>query len=310
MRSTTLLITAAFLAVAACGSDRADDPAASANDSGADSASDPGAESVGPPADEGSEGSAGEPIRAERVLLADSMSGAVAPPTVLASPTSVQAYPGWFSAEPDLYAQVQGALAAQGSYPSASRPLLAFANGPSCLNVDDARLLADGRRVYAVFDGRKQEECLAAHTQIAIFAVDRTELPRDFTLVGTGSSDADSSAGPGQPLVFQELHGGLAYQPPSAREVTDQTDLEEFAAALPSGQTAVRSATASLEDDQRAFGFVLTGCAATSAELIVTPSRVTAGTVGGEAVRCIRPVYYAAVFAVDSRQIPEDVKVG
>ena len=310
MRSTTLLITAAFLAVAACGTDRADDPAASSNDSGADSAPASGAESVVPPADEGSADSTGEPIRADLVLLADSTSGAVAPPTVLASPTSVLAYPGWFSAEPDLYAQVQGAFAALGSYPTAGRPLLAFTNGPSCTNVGDAKLLADGDRVYAVFDGQKQEECFAAHTQIAIFAVDRTELPQDFTLVGTDSSDADSSAGPGEPLAFQQLQTGLAYQPPPAREVTDRADLDEFAAALPSGQTAVRDATASLGDDQRAFAFVLTGCAATSAELIVTPARVTAGTVGGETVRCIRPVHYVAVFAVDSSQLPEDVQVG
>jgi hypothetical protein len=313
MRPTTLLLTAAFLAVAACGTETAGDPAPSSNDSGADSASDPGAESVDPQPDQAMEGITGAKIRADQVLLADSVSGVVAPPTVLASPTSVQSYPGWFSAEPGLYAQVQAALAAQGGYPSASQPLLAFTNGPSCMNVDDANLMGDGNRVYAVFDGQKQKECFAAHTQVVIFAVDRADLPKDFTLVGTDSSDAseaDSSAGPGELLAFQELRYVRGYRPPPAREVTDEQDLDEFVAALPSGQAEVRNATADLGDDQRAFAFVLTGCAARSAELIVTPARVTAGTVGGEAVRCIRPVYYAAVFAVDSSQLPEGVKVG
>ena len=313
MRSTTLLLTAAFLAVAACGTETADDPATSSHDSGADSASDSGAESVDPQPDQAVEGVAGDEIRAGQVLLADSMSGVVAPPTVLASPTSVQAYPGWFSAEPSLYAQVQGAFAAQGSYPSVSQPLLAFTNGPSCMNVDAARLMADGDQVYAVFDGQKQKECFAAHTQVAIFAVDRSDLPKDFTLVGTDSSDpseSDSSAWPGELLAFQELRNALRYRPPPAQEVTEEQDFDEFVAMLPSGQAEVRNATADLGDDQRAFAFVLTGCAARTAELIVTPARVTAGTLGGEAVRCIRPVYYAAVFAVDSSQLPEGVKIG
>jgi hypothetical protein len=313
MRPTTLLLTAAFLAVAACGTETADDPGPSSHDSGADSASDPGAESVDPQPDEAVEGIAGHKIRADQILLADSVSGVVAPPTVLASPASVQAYPGWFTAEPGLYAQVQGALAGQGSYPTASQPLLAFTNGPSCMNVDAAKLMADGSQVFAVFDGQKQQECFAAHTQVVIFAVDRSDLPKEFTLVGTDSSDAseaDSSAGPGDLLTFQELRNAPGYQPPPAREVTDEQDLDEFVTALPSGQAEVRNATADLGDDQRAFAFVLTGCAAKTAELIVTPTRITAGTVGGETVRCFRPVYYAAVFAVDSSQLPEGVKVG
>jgi hypothetical protein len=313
MRPTTQLLTAALLAVAACGTDTADDSAGSSNDSGADSASDPGAESVDPQSDNESEGITGNTVPADQVLLADSVSGAVAPPTVLASPTSVQSYPGWFSSEPDLYAQVRGALAAQSDYPSASRPLLAFTNGPSCTSVDDAKLMADGARVYAVFDGLKQQECFAAHTQVAIFEVDRSDLPRDFVLVGTDSSDADdadTSAGPGELLAFQELRSTPSYQPPSAREVTDGSDLDEFAAALPSGRADVRNATTNLGDDQRAFAFVLTGCTATSAELILAPSHVIAGTVGGEAVRCFRPVHYAAVFAVDSDQLPKGVEVG
>ena len=313
MRSTTLLLTAAFLAVAACGTETADDPATSSHDSGADSASDSGAESVDPQPDQAVDGIAGDKIRAEQVLLADSVSGVVAPPTVLASPASVQAYPGWFTAEPGLYAQVQGAFAAQGGYPSASQPLLAFTNGPSCMNVNAAKLMADGNQVFAVFDGQKQKECFAAHTQVAIFAVDRSDLPKDFTLVGTDSSDAseaDSSAGPGELLAFQELRNALRYRPPPAQEVTEAQDFDEFVATLPSGQAEVRNATADLGDDQRAFAFVLAGCAARTAELVVTPTRVTAGTVGGEAVRCFRPVYYVAVFAVDSSQLPEGVRIG
>ena len=130
MRSTTLLLTAVFLAVAACGTETADDPATSSHDSGADSASDSGAESVDPQPDQAVE-------------------GVVAPPTVLASPTSVQAYPSWFSAEPSLYAQVQGAFAAQGSYPSVSQPLLAFRS--FCSRSRPIRMVA--RPIHRTFNG-------------------------------------------------------------------------------------------------------------------------------------------------------------
>jgi hypothetical protein len=301
MRSMTLLITAAVLAVAGCGTDSANAPASPADGSGV------GGDGGG---DHQAEDLAGHPIHAELVLLADSASGIVAPPTALDGPTAVQAYPGWFSAEPALYGKVQNALAGQGGYPTGSQPLLAFTNGPSCAKVHDAKLMVDGTKVYAAFGGGKTGECLAAQTQVAIFQVNRTALPKDFTLVGTASAGADASAGPGEPLVFQRLDTVPNYQPPPPREVTDNQDLDQFAASLPSGQAEVRDAAAALGADQRAFGFVLTGCAATGAELIVTPSKVSAGTVGGENVRCIAPVYYVAVFAVDADQLPENVTLG
>ena len=300
MRSITLLITAAVLAVAGCGTDSAE-PASPADGSGV------GGDGGG---DSQAADLAGQPIHAQLVLLADSASGIVAPPTVLDGPTAVQAYPGWFSDEPAVYHKVLDALAGQGGYPTGSQPLLAFTNGPSCASVDDAKLMVDGTQVYAAFNGDKTEECLAAHTQVAIFQVSRTALPKDFTLVGTDSAGADASAGPGEPLVFQELTTSPDYQPPPAHEVTDDQDLDQFAAALPSDQAQVRDAAATLGADQRAFGFVLVGCAATGAELIVTPSKVSAATVGGENVRCIAPMYYVAVFAVDADQLPDHVTLG
>ena len=303
MRSKTLLITAAILVATACGTDAADETAPASDDGAAD----PATESTSEP----TEGITGRTVKAELIFLGDSASGTVAPPTLLTSPAAVQAYSGWFTSEPGLYRDVQGAFAARSSYPSPGQPLLAFTNGPSCANVDDADLMADGTRVYAAFHGEQpSKQCLAAHTQIAIFAVSRTKLPAEFTLVGTDSSSTDASAGPGELLTFQELDGALGYQPPDGREVTDDQALDEFVAALPSHQAEVRDATATLGDSQRAFGFVLTGCAATTAELIVTPSKVSAGTVGGELVRCIRPVFYVAVFAVDAEQLPSDVTIG
>ena len=42
----------------------------------------------------------------------------------------------------------------------------------------------------------------------------------------------------------------------------------------------------------------------------MTPSKVSAATVGGENVRCIAPMYYVAVFAVDADQLPDHVTLG
>jgi hypothetical protein len=302
MRSTTLLICAAVLAVTACGTDKSDN----ADDSGGESAGDQPAPSGSAP----TEGLTGQPVDAELVLLADSVDAAVAPPTMLADPTAVEAYPGWYSAEPDLYAEVRDALAGMGDYPHASSPLLAFTNGPTCAAIEDAQLMADGAQVYAVFRGTEQDECLAPHTQVAIFDVDRADLPKSFDLVGTDSADAASDVGPGELVAFQELDVSGRFTATTGQDVTDQSALEDFAADLPSHQGKIRSAVGDLGSSQRAFGFVLTGCAATTADLVVTPSRVTAATVGGEAVRCVRPVYYAAVFTVDADNLPEEVKVG
>jgi hypothetical protein len=298
MRSTTLLICAAVLAATACGTDKSDN----ADDTGQQPKPEPSGS--GP-----TDSLVGQPVDAELVLLADSVDAAVAPPTMLADPTAVQAYPGWFSAEPDLYGEVRDALTGLPDYPNASSPLLAFTNGPSCAAVDDAKLMADGSQVYAVFEGQKHEECLAPHTQVAIFAVDRGQLPKSFDLVGTDSADAASDVGPGELVAFQELDATARSAPPFGLELVDQGALNNFVAGLPSHQAEVRREVGKLDPTARTFGFVLTGCAATTAELVVTPSHVTAATVGGEAVRCIRPVHYAAVFTVDADHLPADVTV-
>jgi hypothetical protein len=307
MRPTTLLICAAVLAATACGTDKSDN----ADDSGGGSSD--GASTGDQPAPSDSaptEGLTGQPVDAELVLLADSVDATVAPPTMLTDPTAVQAYPGWYSAERDLYAEVRDALAGMGDYPDASSPLLAFTNGPTCASIEDAQLMADGAQVYAVFRGPEQDECLAPHTQVAIFDVDRADLPKSFDLVGTDSAAAASDVGPGELLAFQELDTSGRFTAAKGQEVTDQSDLEGFVAALPSHQAKIRSAVGDPGPSQRTFGFVLTGCAATTADLVVTPSRVTAATVGGEAIRCLRPVYYAAVFTADADSLPEQVTVG
>jgi hypothetical protein len=291
MRSMILVISAAVLAATACGSNEADQPQSSSGD------------------DTGSgQQMSGEPVDAKLILLADSATAAVAPPELLDGPTSVQAYPGWFSADSDLYGKVGDALAGLPDYPRADRPLLAFTSGPNCDSVDHAELMVDGNRVYAAFEGQSHEECMAPHSQVAIFEVNRATLPKDITLVGVDSADTSAAAstdGPGELLAFDELKDTMRLRQPAAQEVTDPEALADFVAAIPSAPSDLAHATDGLGADQRAFGFVITGCAATSAELVVTPSRVSAAPVGGETVRCIAPMYYAAVFAADADTLPE-----
>jgi hypothetical protein len=290
MRSTLLAISAAVLAATACGSNEADQPQSPSDDTGSDQMS-------------------GEPVDAELLLLADSATAAIAPPTLLDGPTSVQAYPGWFSADADLYGQVRDALAGLPDYPQADRPLLAFTSGPTCDSVDRAELMVDGSRVYAEFKGQPHEECLAPHSQVAIFEVDRAALPKDFTLVGVDTSDAGATDGPGELLAFDELENTVRFQPPPAQEVTEPGDLADFVATIPSAPAGLAHATDRIGADQRAFAFVITGCAARSAELVVTPSRVSAAPVGGENVRCFAPMYYAAVFAADADTLPDQFTI-
>lgn len=288
MRSTLLpLAIAAVLAIAACGTEDADEPGGP------------------PPGDDHTEKLSGEPVDAELIVLADSVDATVAPPTVLSDPTSTQAYPGWFSSDPDVYGQIKQALEDQPDYPTAGSPLLAFTNAPSCASIDDAALLVDDAKVYAEFEGQDREECYTPHTQVAIFSVDRSQLPEDFTLVGTESSEAADTTGPGELLAFHELDATGGFQPPEARELTDEAALNAFASTLPSHAEQVRALADQLDGERRAFGFVVSGCAATTAELVVTPRSVSAAPVGGEAVRCIAPVFYVAVFAANPENLPE-----
>ena len=299
MRSKILVISAAVLAATACGTNEADQPQSSSDDSSSSHDS----------SHHSDQQIAGEPVDAELLLLADSAAAAVAPPTLLEGPTSVQAYPGWFSADPDLYSEVSDAFGGLSDYPQASRPLLAFTSEPSCDSPDQAKLMADGTKVYAAFEGQSHDECLAPHTQIAIFEVNRAKLPKDFTLVGVDTSDAGSTDGPGELLAFDELKGTPRFEPPPAQEVTEPDALADFVEAIPSAPADLEHATDDLGADQRAFGFVITGCAATSAELVVTPSQVSAAPVGGENVRCIAPMHYAAVFAADTDTLPEHFRI-
>jgi hypothetical protein len=304
MRSTlTLTFAATVLAIAACGTNDADD-ADNTGNTGNGNHSDHSDEPSEP---DPTDGLVGQKIDAELVLLADSVEAVVAPPVVLADPTSVRAYPGWYASEPDLYAQVNDALAGRPDYPNAGSPLVAFTSGPSCSKIDEAELRADGTKVYATFEGRDVGECLATHTQVAIFAVDRAQLPPDFTLVGTDSADAAESTGPGELIAFEKLDVPAGYQPPKAQELTDGLALDAFASALPSDGDRIRALADGLAADQRVLGFVITGGMERAAELVVTPHGVSAAPVGGEAVRCLAPEFYAAVFAVDPQHLPQHV---
>ncbi|MPZ59776.1 MAG: hypothetical protein GEU93_00490 [Propionibacteriales bacterium] len=247
----------------------------------------------------------GVPIEARLVLLANDAGSHGAPPALLDDPASVLAYPGWFAGEPTAYDEVRDALVRRDDYPNPARPLLAFTHGPNCLTAEGAGLIAEGRRVDAVFHGQDHDGCDAPQTQIAIFEVDAADLPERFTLPGPGKpkTSGHAAVGPGGLLAFEELDAPAGFEAPPGHEVTEPADMERFVSAMPSDREALRRSTDRLGPRQRAFGFVVTGCALTRAELVLTPSRIGATAVGGENVRCVRAAYYAAVLAVGAERV-------
>ncbi|MQA97323.1 MAG: hypothetical protein GEV11_22775 [Streptosporangiales bacterium] len=71
------------------------------------------------------------------------------------------------------------------------------------------------------------------------------------------------------------------------------------------------AASASERDaDERRFGFVLSGCRATSAILTITSERMSPQPVDGENIRCVRAEHFVAIFDVDAEMVPPEAEIG
>ena len=239
--------------------------------------------------------------------------------TVLRSRADARAVRGWFTGEgrdvpdPDDIER----LAARRDYGREAVVLFSHAGG--CDTARGARLTSDGpKRLSMALTGvTRHDECEAPYRTIAMFAVDKALAPADGLVLGGARAGTPDPVSPARLLAFAELPG----PPPRAAraaEVTQPDQLDAFAGSLRAGPLVEHELRDLPEGvrGRRRFGFVLSGCGAESALMVIEAERLAAepfGQAGGrdaDAARCPSPEHYAAVFEIDAENVPPRARMG
>lgn len=216
-------------------------------------------------------------------------------------------FPGWFAGPDPAAAR---AIAARTAGTDFSRNVLVgWVRSTGCSQATRTALFVSGSRLLLGVDQPKPTpECLTDFRVVSVFEVPRDRMPR-HPVFGEESAGPDA-AGPGRALAFTRLDSASGQQTNNSRgtEVTGAAQLNAFLARLPGASAAaVRKQTAAhpAQRGERSFGYLLTGCSATGAALLISADGVmTADATGGENVRCLRAESYAAIIAVPASAMP------
>lgn len=143
-----------------------------------------------------------------------------------------------------------------------------------CSVPDDVELrrTGDDLRLEPVREAPEPEpiECVRAITTVAVVAVDRATLPDEPTVDG---EPASAPVGPGEVVAFERLGGEAAR---TATEVRSLDELEALLADLDGAPAVEGLALTEVDPEQRRFLFVLGGCQAVTAELVIADDQITA----------------------------------
>ncbi|SFO15435.1 hypothetical protein SAMN04489713_104304 [Actinomadura madurae] len=177
-----------------------------------------------------------------------------------------------------------------------------FSYTGGCDTARGARLTSDGPgRLNMDLTGVTEHgECDTPYKNLAMFAVDKAKAPPGgLTLGGTRTGSPDPVS-PGKLVAFEKL---AAPPPRSARaaEVSQPDQLEGFLKSLPGARLG--GGTPGQRGGRR-FAFVLSGCAARTAIMMIDEDRLAAEPVGDGITRCEIAEHYAAVFTVEAQNVP------
>ncbi|MFC5749893.1 hypothetical protein [Actinomadura rugatobispora] len=240
--------------------------------------------------------------------------------TVLRSRTDARAVRGWFAetgggrGAPD--ADDVEKLAAGRDFGREAVVLFSYTGG--CDSARGARLTSDGtRRLSMDLTGvTEHDECEAPYDNLAMFAVDKARAPADGLMLGGSRTGSPDPVSPGTLLAFERLTG----PPPAsgslrAAEVSQPDQLEGFLTSLPGATAARLGRLAARQDGGRRFAFVVSGCRAKTALMMIDEERLAAEPVGGDgggggAARCGTAEHYVAVFSVEAPHVPSGARIG
>lgn len=158
--------------------------------------------------------------------------------------------------------------------------------GCSVPDAVELRQTGDDLRLEPVRSAPESEpvECVRPITTVAVVAVDRAVLPDEPTIAGEAAS---SPAGPGEVVAFERIGGEWSR---SATEVRSLDELEALLVGIEAAPAVEELALAEADPAVRRFAFVVGGCQAVTAELVIAGDEISAvarqGLAPGQQVEC------------------------
>jgi hypothetical protein len=178
--------------------------------------------------------------------------------------------------------------------PQPGRTYVAVGASTRCRRPTGVEVTRAGDDLRVEFTGGDElPECLRPYGPAAVVSLPAATVAGVRTVNGLAPVSAD---GPGTLTGFVPVRDGSG-----AAELG--RDVSGLLLPDPSPEAAAALATTPAAG-QRGFAFVVTGCRATGAVLLVARDRVSAEPTGGEGVTCYLPERYLATFTVAGDDVP------
>jgi hypothetical protein len=210
------------------------------------------------------------------------------------------------SSDESMAADLKDKLAA---YDLSAKALLVFHAGIGCDTAGGVELRRSGDDfTIRYLDVTEREECVVQKSTVAVFGIDRGELPANPKLQGRTPDPAAA----GELIGFQQFNPNeLPLPEVTASEISQPDQVERFLAQFPSGFPKL---AADIRGEGRAagtrvFAFPVSGCRNDGAVLVVEPEQLSAVPTGGENVRCVMAEHYIAVFSIDADDVPVEARI-
>lgn len=143
-----------------------------------------------------------------------------------------------------------------------------------CFAPDGVELRRDRRDLRLVPTGLDDQDpdvtCVRAITTVAVVSVARSEVPDAVTIDG---GPASASVGPGEVQAIERLGGDVE---PAVVEIDDDDALERLVSGLEGAPSVEALDLPPVAEESRRFGFVVKGCQAAGAEVVVADGEVSA----------------------------------
>jgi hypothetical protein len=242
------------------------------------------------------------PSSLEAEVLAFEPQGSAPRPYAAISTTPIRpdAFAGWFAGAGSLTDEPAEHPAEAGT------TYVAVAASTKCRVPESIEVTRAGTDLRVTFEGgTEHEECYRAVGPLAVLALPSDQLRGVRTVNGAAPVGA---GGPGRLADFVPLRTGRIEAAAAALG-----DTAALRSALSAGGVDVSGAVAAALDrtvaaGERGFAFVLSGCAETSAVLLVDHDTITADLTGGDGKVCAKPAYFLTTFLTNADQVPPQAK--
>jgi len=214
-------------------------------------------------------------------------------------PIRLDAFAGWYGGAGSFDEEPEDDTAKPGSV------YLAATDSTGCRTPESVRVTREGDDLRVAFEGGQDHpECVRAVGPVAYLALPADETDGVTTVNGKPLLDA---AGPGKLTNFVPL--GTIKAHPAAAELPDRGTLRAQLAGAGVDMTKVDAVLkGQVPAGQRRFAFLVSGCQATGAVLLLAHQEIDVALTG-EKTACIAPEYFFATFTAAGEDVPEQAKL-